>query len=105
VVTTSASCIKETFEFLEKTVIHWGAFPCGSINRTVRNLKKPVEHKEYDNFVKHLFMSKSAYSPKLNQLAFFQVQKVLAFNEVVFETCDIEPFEFSLKFYFNVLNV
>jgi multimeric flavodoxin WrbA len=76
--TTSASGLKDTFEFLEKTVIHWGAFPCGSISRTVRNLKKPVELKEYDDFVKHLFMDKSAYSPKLNQLMFFQVQKVLA---------------------------
>jgi multimeric flavodoxin WrbA len=78
VATTSVSGIKDTLGFLEKTIVHWGAFPCGSISRTVKNLKSPVEHKEYDDFVKHLFMKKSKYTPKLNQLMFFQVQKVLA---------------------------
>jgi multimeric flavodoxin WrbA len=78
VATTSASGLKETLKFLEKTSIHWGAFPCGSIGRTVNTLSNSVQEKDYGNFIKHLFMKKKDYAPTLNQLIFFQVQKVLA---------------------------
>jgi multimeric flavodoxin WrbA len=78
VATTSASGLKETIKFLEKTAVQWGAFPTGSIDRTVNTLAKAVEPKEYSKFVDHLFIEKKHYSPKINQLIFFQVQKVLA---------------------------
>lgn len=78
VATTAASGLKETIKFLEKTSIQWGAFPTGSIGRTVNTLGNSIEIKEYDNFLKHLFMDKKKYKPKVNQLIFFQVQKVLA---------------------------
>lgn len=78
VATTAASGVKDTIKYLEKTAVQWGAFPCGSISRTVSSLKNPIEDKEYSKFIKHLFMEKKEYVPKLNQLIFFQVQKVLA---------------------------
>jgi len=78
VATTAASGLKETIKFLEKTAVHWGTFPTGSIYRTVNTLGKAVKPKEYGRFVEHLFIEKQHYSPRINQLIFFQVQKVLA---------------------------
>jgi multimeric flavodoxin WrbA len=109
VATTSASGLKETLRFLEKTSVQWGAFPCGSIGRTVSNLSNAIQTKEYDNFIKHLFMEKKDYAPTLNQLIFFQVQKVLA-EKIL--TVDREYWEdkkwFNKLFYFqcriNVMN-
>lgn len=78
VATTAASGLKETIKYLEKTAVQWGAFPVGSIGRTVNNLNSPIKSAEYESFVKHLFKEKNKFNPKLNQLIFFQVQKVLA---------------------------
>jgi multimeric flavodoxin WrbA len=78
VATTAASGLKETLKYLEKTAVQWGAFPSGGLGRTVSSLNSPIQPKEYQNFVKHLFMEKKNYSPSFNQLIFFQVQKVLA---------------------------
>lgn len=78
VATTSASGLKETIKYLEKTAVQWGAFPTGSIGRTVRTINNNINPNEYDNFVKHLFMDRKKYNPNINQLIFFQVQKVLA---------------------------
>ena len=78
VATTAASGLKDTFKSLEKLLIQWAAFPTGTIGRTANTLKKPVEQKEYINFINHLFMKKEDYKPTLNQLIMFQVQKVLA---------------------------
>jgi hypothetical protein len=78
VATTAASGLKETIKFLEKTAVQWGAFPAGSIGRTVRNLNNPISSSEYYSFVKHLYIDKNKFRPKMSQLIFFQVQKVLA---------------------------
>jgi multimeric flavodoxin WrbA len=78
VATTAASGLKDTLKFLEKTAIQWGGFPSGRIGRTVSSLEDAVKPNEYDNFVKHLLMEKQKYNPSINQLIFFQVQKVLA---------------------------
>jgi multimeric flavodoxin WrbA len=78
VATTAASGLKDTVKYLEKTAVQWGAFPAGSIGRTVNTLNKTIEPKEYDSFIKYLFMEKKKYMPGINQLIFFQVQKVLA---------------------------
>lgn len=37
-----------------------------------------INSNDFDNFIKHLFMEKYKYNPSVNQLIFFQVQKVLA---------------------------
>jgi multimeric flavodoxin WrbA len=78
VATTAASGLKDTLKFLEKTVVQWGGFPSRKIGRTVNSLKDAVKPNEYDSFVKHLFMEEHKYTPSVNQLIFFQVQKVLA---------------------------
>jgi multimeric flavodoxin WrbA len=113
VATTAASGLKETIKFLEKTAVQWGAFPAGSIGRTVRNLNNPISSSEYDNFVKHLIMDRYKYRPKMSQLIFFQVQKVLAekilpidkeywkeknwLNMLYYFECSINPFNQTIS--------
>lgn len=108
VATTAASGLKETLKYLEKTAVQWGAFPAGSIGRTVSSLNNPISSKEYDNFVSHLFIEKKKYNPSMNQLIFFQVQKVLAekilpidktyweekdwINKLYYFDCSMNPF-------------
>jgi multimeric flavodoxin WrbA len=73
VATTAASGLKETVKFLEKTAVQWGAFPTGSIGRTINNLNNTIKPNDCDNFINHLFMEKHKYNPRVNQLIFFQV--------------------------------
>lgn len=78
VVTTAASGVKNTLKYLDNVTLQWGAFPTNKISRTVKTNGLPVQSKEYEEFLKHLYMKKEEYQPKLRQLIQFQVQKVLA---------------------------
>ena len=55
----------------------WGAISAGSIGRKIYNIQNPVTLKEISKFL-FLLNTPQNYSPSLNELIGFEVQKSLA---------------------------
>jgi multimeric flavodoxin WrbA len=74
---TAGSGLKETLDYLEKVIIQWGAHPTDRIGRS---LTKPrtIEKSNLSRFLWHLRHAPDRYRPSLQQLIFYQVQKVVA---------------------------
>ncbi|GKX31206.1 hypothetical protein SH1V18_36860 [Vallitalea longa] len=100
VVSTAASGIKNTLKYMDNVAIQWGAFPTDGISRKVTTIKKEIQPKEYQNFVKHLMMPKELYKPTLNQLILFSVYKVLALKIMKIDTDYWDEKGWSDKNYF-----
>ncbi len=80
VATTKGSGLKFTLQYLKRVVMMWGAFYAGMIGRSIRNIDCEIKQSECDNFIKLLNMEKNNYKPTINNLIYFQVQKVLAYK-------------------------
>lgn len=78
VATTAGSGLKSTLKYLEKVSIEWGMQPTEKIGRSAVTMQKPIQEKEYQDFINHLYMDQEEYRPTLKQLISYQVQKVLA---------------------------
>lgn len=77
VATTKGSGLKATLSYMENVSSQWGAILAGSIGRTIFNLQKPITSKEISKF-SLLLNTPKKYSPTLNQLIGFEVQKSLS---------------------------
>jgi multimeric flavodoxin WrbA len=77
VATTGGSGLRQTLDFLKQTIIQWGAHPTSRIGRRATD-SRPVSDQEVASFVWHLNNDPRHYRPEWVQLAFYQVQKVLA---------------------------
>lgn len=77
VATTKGSGLKSTLSYMENVASQWGAILAGSIGRSIFNLQKPVTAKEISKFLL-LLNTPQMYSPTLNQLIGFEVQKSLS---------------------------
>ncbi|MEA5010241.1 MAG: flavodoxin family protein [Angelakisella sp.] len=77
VATTKGSGLKATLSYMENVASQWGAILAGSIGRSIFNLQKPVTSKEIFKFLL-FFNNPQMYSPTLNQLIGFEVQKSLS---------------------------
>lgn len=75
--TTAGSGLKDVLKYLETVVVQWGCFPTGTISRSV--MKRPtVTSRDVENFVHYVNAAPQDHRPSLNQLIFYEVQKVLA---------------------------
>ncbi len=77
VATTKGSGLKATLSYMENVAAQWGAITAGAVGRTIFTLQKPVSKKELTRFIR-LLNAPCSYSPTLNQLIGFEVQKSLA---------------------------
>lgn len=77
IATTAASGLKETLTYMEDVVVQWGAIPCGSISRSLRN-NKEITESEIEKFLSYINNGTDSYRPSLKLLMGFQVQKILA---------------------------
>jgi multimeric flavodoxin WrbA len=77
VATTAGAGLKEVHAYLEKVGIQWGMHPTGKIGRSAMN-QDPPSKAEISKFVWHLKNPTSMYTPSLQQLIQYQVQKVMA---------------------------
>ena len=84
--TTKGSGLKSTLKYIERVVIQWGGFNAGKIGRSIRNIDNKITKKECENFIKHLDMKKEDYTPSLNALINFEVQKVLAYKLIMLDS-------------------
>ncbi len=108
VVTTKGSGLKATLKYLENVSSQWGAITAGCLGRKITNIHNPVRKAEVSNFI-NLINNPKLYSPTLNQLIGFEVQKALALhfkgidikhwkekgwiNKPYFYECKINPFK------------
>ena len=77
VATTKGSGLKATLNYLENITSQWGAISAGSIGRKIYNIQNPFTLKEISKFL-FLLNTPQNYSPSLNELIGFEVQKSLA---------------------------
>lgn len=77
VATTKGSGLKATLSYLENITSQWGAISAGSIGRKIYNIQNPVTLKEISKFLL-LLNTPQNYSPSLNELIGFEVQKSLS---------------------------
>ncbi|MBI9045223.1 MAG: NAD(P)H-dependent oxidoreductase [Anaerolineaceae bacterium] len=82
--TTAGAGLKDVQSYLDKVAVQWGMHPTDKIGRTVMN-KTPLSLDEVSNFLWHLNNPPDAYTPSLNQVMQFQVQKVLAMKVVAID--------------------
>ena len=78
VTTTAATGVKETIHFLEHFSTGFGARKGGSITRTNKTINTPAGEKELARFISLLEKDRKNYSPGMNEIVIFNVQKVLA---------------------------
>jgi NAD(P)H-dependent FMN reductase len=74
---TAGSGLKETLGYLERVVIQWGAHPAGRVGRSLAHAE-PVAESDVSRFLWHVSNAPSRYRPSLQQLMFYQIQKVVA---------------------------
>lgn len=77
VATTKGSGLKATLSYMENVASQWGAITAGSVGRSIFNLQKPITAKEISKF-SILLNTPQKYSPTLNQLIGFEVQKSIS---------------------------
>ncbi len=79
VATTAGAGLKDVLNYLEKVAVQWGAHSTSKIGRSVMN-KQSLLFSDVEDFVWHLGNPPGMYTPSLNQLLQFSVQKALAMN-------------------------
>ena len=77
-VTTATTGIRETVRFMENLTTGYGMRKGGSVTRTMKTIKTPIDEKELARFISLLEKDKKYYRPSMNEIVIFQVQKVLA---------------------------
>lgn len=77
VATTKGSGLKATLQYIQNVSTQWGAITAGTVGRTIFTQDKPVTSKEVSRFIS-LLNNPNIYSPSLNQLIGFEVQKSLS---------------------------
>lgn len=79
VATTKGSGLRKTLSYLESMAVQWGAIPAGRVGRSIFTQDQPVSEKEITKFLT-LLQHPQKYSPTLNQLINFEVQKAMALS-------------------------
>lgn len=79
VATTKGSGLQKTLAYLESISIQWGAVPAGTVGRSIFHQDQPVTEKELARFIK-LIEQPQDFTPTLNHLINFEVQKALALS-------------------------
>jgi len=77
VASTKGSGLKATLAYMTNVSTQWGAIAAGTVGRQIFNIDKDIKVKELSKFIQLLNYPQN-YSPTLNQLIGFEVQKALA---------------------------
>ena len=78
VATTESTGVKETIQFLDSLATGFGARKGGSITRVGKAMATPIREDELSKFITLLEQDPGEYSPAMNELVIFVVQKLLA---------------------------
>lgn len=78
VATTAGSGLKNALDYMEDVALQWGGIPTNRIGRSIGSIGREIEEKEFDKFVKCLYMDKHKYQPGVKELLNFQIKKILA---------------------------
>lgn len=78
IVTTAASGLKDTVNYLRKVLVQWGTAPLGSITKTFRQLPYTLTKEDVEKLDALVAFNKIHHRPHMADLIQYQVQKVLA---------------------------
>lgn len=77
--TTAGGYAEDVLNYMQKVTIFWGMKQSGRVKRTVKSWDVGVSDEELKRFIKHIQQTKQPkWSPTLDELMTFQVQKALA---------------------------
>lgn len=74
---TQGSGLENTLKSIEESLIQWGACISAKISKKGKEINKPIELKEIQEFIKLINNDGEGYRPSFKEVATFNVQKAL----------------------------